>query len=51
MDIVIRELCYKGTILQMNNRKMTIFIIIRFLINMQVQGHHSHQWAPFQVTG
>ena len=26
-------------------------IIIRFLINMQVQGHHPHQWAPFQVTG
>ena len=24
-------------------------IIIRFLINMQVQGHHPHQWAPFQV--
>ena len=28
-----------------------IIIIIRFLINMQVQGHHSHQLAPFQVTG
>ena len=26
-------------------------IIIRFLINLQVQGHHPHQWAPFQVTG
>ena len=26
-------------------------IIIGFLINMQVQGHHPHQWAPFQVTG
>ena len=23
--------------------------IIGFLIN--VQGHHPHQWAPFQVTG
>ena len=21
-----------------------------FFINMQVQGHHPHQWAPFQVT-
>ena len=21
-------------------------IIIRFLINVQVQGHHPHQWAP-----
>ena len=28
-----------------------IIIIIGFLINMQVQGHHPHQWAPFQVTG
>ena len=26
-------------------------IIIGFLINVQVQGHHPHQWAPFQVTG
>ena len=26
-------------------------IIIRFFINLQVQGHHPHQWAPFQVTG
>ena len=26
-------------------------IIIRLLINVQVQGHHPHQWAPFQVTG
>ena len=25
--------------------------IIGFLINVQVQGHHPHQWAPFQVTG
>ena len=28
-----------------------IIIIIGFLINLQVQGHHPHQWAPFQVTG
>ena len=27
-----------------------IIIIIGFLINMQVQGHHPHQWAPFQVN-
>ena len=27
------------------------YIIIRFLINMQVQGHHPNQWDPFQVTG
>ena len=26
-------------------------IIIGFLINVQVQRHHPHQWAPFQVTG
>ena len=26
-------------------------IIIGFLINVQVQGQHPHQWAPFQVTG
>ena len=25
------------------------YIIFGFLIN--VQGHHPHQWAPFQVTG
>ena len=28
-----------------------IYIIIGFLINVQVQGHHPHQWAPFQVPG
>ena len=27
------------------------YIIIRFLINMQVQGQHPHQWAPFQIAG
>ena len=26
-------------------------IIIRFLINVQVQGQHPHQWAPFQIAG
>ena len=26
-------------------------IIIGFFINVQVQGHHPHQWAPVQVTG
>ena len=30
---------------------MTIIIIIVFFINMQVQGQHPHQWAPFQVAG
>ena len=30
---------------------LIIIIIIRFLINVQVQCHHPHQWAPFQVTG
>ena len=28
-----------------------IIIIIRFLINVQVQGQHPHQWAPFQTAG
>ena len=27
-----------------------ITIIIKFLINLQVQGHHPHQWAAFKVT-
>ena len=27
-----------------------IIIIIRFLINVQIQGQHPHQWAPFQVA-
>ena len=31
--------------------KKSYHIIIGFLINVQVQGHHPHQWAPFQVTG
>ena len=26
-------------------------IIIRFLINVQVQGQDPHQWAPFQIAG
>ena len=26
-------------------------IIIGFLINMQVQGQHPHQWTPFQIAG
>ena len=28
-----------------------IIIIIGFLINVQVQGQHPHQWAPFQIAG
>ena len=28
-----------------------IYIIIVFLINMQFQGQHPHQWAPFQIAG
>ena len=28
-----------------------ISYIIGFLINMQVQGQHPHQWAPFQIAG
>ena len=26
-------------------------IIIGFLINVQVQGQHPHQWVPFQIAG
>ena len=28
-----------------------IIIIIGFFINVQVQGQHPHQWAPFQIAG
>ena len=34
-----------------NIQKNHIIIIIGFLINVQVQGHHPHQRTPFQVTG
>ena len=27
-----------------------MYIIIVFLINVQVQGQHPHQWAPFQIA-
>ena len=27
------------------------YIILGFFINMQVQGQHPHQWAPFQIAG
>ena len=33
------------------SRLTYIIIIIGFLINMQVQGQHPHQWAPFQIAG
>ena len=37
---------------ELNIREVSIIINInRFLINMQVQGQHPHQWAPFQVAG
>ena len=32
-------------------RHIIIIIIIGFLINVQVQGQHPHQWAPFQLAG
>ena len=43
-----------GMVIQrvVTKHELPIFIIIiGFLINVQVQGHHPHQWAPFQVTG
>ena len=45
---------YRDTpLLQASSHDVTKYhhIIIGFLINVQVQGHHPHQWAPFQVTG
>ena len=32
-------------------KSLHIIIIIRFLINVQVQGQHPHQWATFQIAG
>ena len=32
-------------------KERDIIIIIWVLINMQVQGQHPHEWAPFQVVG
>ena len=34
----------------LTNRRTFHIIIIEFFINAQVQGHHPHQWALFQVT-
>ena len=34
-----------------SDQPFSYIIIIGFLIYVQVQGHHPHQWAPFQVTG
>ena len=34
-----------------NGAKSYHHIIIRFLINVQVQGQHPHQWASFQIVG
>ena len=41
------RLLRSGTSLTTNHNH----IIIRFSINMQVQGQHPHQWAPFQIPG
>ena len=42
---------YPWLIVEKEGNEIIIIIIIGFLINVQVQGHHPHQWAPFQVTG
>ena len=39
----------KGSSRLSMTRLKSSYIIIGFLINVQV--HHPHQWAPFQVTG
>ena len=36
---------------QTNWHHKSYIIIIGFLINVQVQGQHPHQWAPFQIAG
>ena len=36
--------------LELKGTTLLNFTIIRFLINLQVQGHHPHLWAPFQVA-
>ena len=44
MDCVIRELCYKGTILQRNYEKLTISW--SFLYNSFVKFHGKTIWEP-----
>ena len=44
MDCVISELCYKGTILQRNYRKMTIKW--SFYYNSLVKFHGTKIWEP-----
>ena len=38
-------------IIAINLHIISYHIIIGFLINVQVQGQHPHQWAPFQIAG
>ena len=39
------------TLVMLNKLLHHHIIIIGFLINVQVQGQHPHQWAPFQIAG
>ena len=58
-EIQGREYMYRAILLCVNDNTVDVpqfqtlvhNIRIRFLINVQVQGHHPLQWAPFQVTG
>ena len=46
--VTLSKLMYGWTL---QNMIIIIIIIIRFLINVQVQGQQPHQWAPFQIAG
>ena len=52
---MIKQQNLQGMIKQQNLQGISVaisyHIIIRFLFNMQVQGQHPHQWAPFQIAG
>ena len=43
--------CVKSIGAQNIGQGHSYHIIIGFLINVQVQGQHPHQWAPFQIAG
>ena len=45
--VIHREFCVNDS----QELLISYHIIIGFLINVQVQGQHPHQWAPFQIAG
>ena len=48
---VLHLITCHGRIMPRLAELISLYIIIRFLINVQVQGQHPHQWAPFQIAG